>query len=121
MSVKIEHINVLVPVRRIEDAFPGGVAAYERRAPNDSFDCDGELTRIAFGSGREARSFAYDLERLGLRFDPPFESDIAMIDADSGDTGDCPWVELVVDENLRAVEAELVERELPGPPDPWES
>ena len=121
MSVKIEHINVLVPVQRIDEAFPGGLIAYERRAPNDSFDCDGELTRIAFERDREARSFTYDLERLGLRFDPPFDSDIALVDADTGDTGDCPWVELEVDENLRPVEAELVERELPGPPDPWEA
>ena len=121
MSVKIEHINVLVSVQRIEEAFPGGLGAYERRAPNESFDCDGELTRIAFRSVREARSLVYDLEKLGLRFDPPFESDIAMVDAETGDTGDCPWVELLVDENLRPVEAELVERELPGPPDPWEA
>ena len=121
MSVKIEDINVLVPVQRIEEAFPGGVGAYGRRAPNDSFDCDGELTRVAFKTDREARSFTYDLERLGLRFDPPFDSDIAIVDAETGDTSDCPWVELVVDENLRPIGAELVERELPGPPDPWEA
>ncbi len=121
MSVKIENINVLVPVQRIQEAFPGGLAAYERRAPNDSFDCDGELTGIAFRSDRKAQSFAYDLEKLGLRFDPPFDSDIAIVDAETGETGDCPWVELLVDENVRPVEAELVELELPGPPDPWEA
>lgn len=121
MSVKIEFINVLVSVQRIEEAYPGGPAAYERRAPNDSFDCDGELTRVAFSSDREARSFTCDLEKLGLRFDPPFESDIAIVDAETGDTGDCAWVGLLVDDNLRPVGAELVERELPGPPDPWEA
>ena len=42
MSVKIEFINVLVPVPRIEEAFPGGLARYERRAPDDSFERDGE-------------------------------------------------------------------------------
>ena len=120
MSVRIEIVTVLVPAARIEETYPGGLAAYERDAPNTSFDCDEELTSVAFSSGSAAWSFSYDLSKSGLRIDPPWESDVAIIDADTTDTGDCPWIGLVKDEGSGALRADLVPSELPDPPEPWE-
>jgi len=120
MSVGLESTSVLVLVERIEERWPGGLAGYERDAPTGRFESDGELACVAFGSTREAQAFAWDLESSGFRFETPNWSDIALIEEDGTGAADCPWIELVFDEQGMAREASLIEDELPGPPEAWE-
>jgi len=121
MSVKLESANVLVPVDRIEETWPGGLAAYRREAPPGRFDCDGELAQIAFSTNQEARSFGWHLEQSGFRFETPDWTDIALVHEDGTGAADCPWIELEFDEYGKAREASLIKDELPDPPEPWET
>ncbi len=48
MAVLIEGISVVVPVDVLEEKYPGGLDAYANDCPNQTFCCDGELTRVGF-------------------------------------------------------------------------
>ena len=117
MTVMIEFVNVLVPVSRINEIYPGGIEAYERDAPNRSFDCDGELARIGFMSPADADSFIRELEKCGFRTTQD-EADIAVVDMIMGTF--CPWIEVVREEGSMIQGARLIEEKLPDPPEPWE-
>jgi hypothetical protein len=95
MSVLCEAISVLVPVAVLESTYPGGVAGYEREAQNQTYCCDGSLTRVGFmepdGVGRQ-------IDRLVAAGIAAADGDgnfleLAVVDMYDGPTLRCAWLE----------------------------
>jgi hypothetical protein len=94
VSVLVEAISVVVRRDALERAYPGGVAAYERDCPNQTFCADEHLTRVGFMTPDDARNFVEQLEDRGLTFlDGERSMDIAVLFQGRGLMMPCDWIE----------------------------
>ena len=92
-AIKARFISVIVRRETIERAYPGGVPAYERDAPNATFASDDALTSVSFMDEESAEDLVAKLEALGLRCIVDGElHDIAVLSR-WGSTLPCSWVE----------------------------
>ena len=92
MAVATGCISIIVPIRALEERYPGGVKAYERDCPNQTFCRDEHLTRVGFMGPQDVEWFVNSLtERsaLVLQNDGSF-TDIAVVDSVFGPTAPCP-------------------------------
>jgi len=98
VAVLAEFLNVIVPVRALEERYPGGVEGYARACPNQTFCRDEHLTRIGFMSPADVESFVTSLitdTSLRLRDGGRFV-DIAVVDTLFGPSAPCAWLEFGV-------------------------
>ena len=98
MAVLAEFLNVIVPVRTLEDRYPGGVEGYEHSCPNSSFCRDEHLTRVGFMSPADVEWFVSSITAnttLTLLDRGKFV-DIAVVDTIFGPTAPCSWLEFGV-------------------------
>lgn len=95
MAVFVEAMNIVIPVSRLEESYPGGVEGYERDCPNSTFLRDEHLTRVGFLSAATARQFVESItETTSLRFqDGDVFADIAAVDGDEGPLAPCSWLD----------------------------
>jgi hypothetical protein len=78
----------------LAQAYPGGVDAFARDCPNQTFCSDGKLSRVGFLSLRDARFFVSTLESYGLVHGLGGAAiDIAVVDQNHGSTLPCLWLE----------------------------
>lgn len=95
MAVLLEAISVYVPCEALEERYPGGVAAYERDAPNATYCSDGTLTRVAFMAPQDVKLFVRRLENRGLNYaEAGRAKDIAVAEWDVGLLTPCDWIGL---------------------------
>ena len=94
MAVLIEGISVVVPVDVLEEKYPGGLDAYANDCPNQTFCCDGELTRVGFMTPVDVGAFINALEQKGLEpFGDNCWNDVAVVDQQSTrTTAPCAWL-----------------------------
>ena len=94
MSVLAEAISIIVRNETLDELYPGGVYAYARDCPNETFCTDGDLTRVGFMSHRDARFFLDILETQGLECQRGLASiDVAVVDQNLGPLLACLWLE----------------------------
>ena len=93
MAVLAEFLNVIVPVRVLEERYPGGIEGYAAAAPGSTFCRDGVLTRVGFMSPQHVGEWVDHLEAQGL---VPVENDrfvdLAVVDQLQGPTLPCDWL-----------------------------
>lgn len=95
MSVLCEALSVIVPVRRLAEAFPGGLAGYRDRVPNRTFCEDGQLTRVGFMASDDVGAWI-SLLQSESRLVPSRGQiwiDLAVVDQFNGPTAPCEWLE----------------------------
>ncbi len=94
MSVLVEGISVIVRNETLERKFPGGVWAYARSCPNQTFCTDQVLTRIGFMVPLDVGFFISGLEHRGLVWADSERRfvDIAVVDQLHGPTATCDWL-----------------------------
>jgi hypothetical protein len=100
MPVLVDCTTVLIRNATVEARYSGGVAAFERKAPNSTFCTDGLICRLSFMHPADQMAYVDHLSRLG--FQPPTQAgspEIAVIHATHGFQFPCSW--------LQAAEAEL--------------
>lgn len=94
MGVLIEAISVVVSTSILQAKYQGGVARYERDAPNRTFCSDSHLARVGFMAPPDVRAYVDRLRELGLTFHNGSEFvDIAVVDQVHGPTSLCPWLQ----------------------------
>src|SRR5687767_5585754 len=98
MAVFVECISIIIPVRVLEERYPGGVKAYELSCPNQTFCRDKHLTRIGFMSPTDAREVVASITAISslTLLDNGAFADIAVVDGFLGPTALCPWLEFDV-------------------------
>ena len=97
MGVLVEAISVIVPVRVLEEKYPGGVQGYARNCPNGTYCSDGSLTRVGFMVPADVEAFLEHLAGFGLvSFDGARCIDMAVVDQRQGPTARCDWCEFGV-------------------------
>ena len=94
MAVLIEALSVVVPVSVLEEKYPGGLEAYERDCPNQTFCCDGKLTRVGFMTPDDVGAFVMGLQQKGLEpFGDNCWNDVAVVDQRTHSTTvPCDWL-----------------------------
>jgi hypothetical protein len=93
MSIRGRFLSVIVRRETLERVYPGGLAAFERDAPNATFAADDHLAAVSFMDGGSAEQFVSQLEELGLTSDAGGEfRDIAVMSR-WGRTLPCSWLE----------------------------
>jgi hypothetical protein len=95
MAVYCAAVSVIVRSSTIEARFTGGVSAYGRSRPNETFCADGEIIRVGFMVERDARLFIARLLEAGIV--PPgseASSEIALIVEGVGFLHPCDWLQL---------------------------
>jgi len=98
MAVLVACISIIVPVRTLEERYPGGVNRYEVDCPNQTFCRDEYLTRIGFMGPADVEWFVDSItanSALTLLDEGVF-ADIAVVDSTFGPTAPCPWLEFGV-------------------------
>jgi hypothetical protein len=92
MAIPVEGYSVVVRNMTLATKYPGGVEAYERDAPNQTFCTDGSLCRIGFMMLSDAERFVADLAGKGLM---PFldgsAEDVALVGKMAG-SKPCKWI-----------------------------
>ncbi len=97
MAVLVEGISVIVRLDRLQERYPGGREAFERRVPNNTFCCDDELARVGFVDPSEVRNFVDHLAESGLRYIVDGEAqDLVVADQQKGFMALCDWAECVI-------------------------
>jgi hypothetical protein len=95
MAVLAECLSIIIPVRTLEERYPGGVGRYELSCPNQSFCRDEHLARVGFMSPADVERFVASItatSSLTLLEGGVFV-DIAVVDMFFGPTAPCPWLE----------------------------
>jgi hypothetical protein len=100
MSVPIEFISVIVPVRTIEKRFDGGMTRFRKVLGEGQ--TDGKLVRLGGMSPMAVSWIVNDLERGGLKGIHIREGketwlDFCVVDHCSGLTLPCAWIEVDLD------------------------
>lgn len=94
MSVLVQAISVIVRSSSIEQKYPGGMAAYARDCPNQTFCADKHLTRVGFMDQSDAQAYVGKLQMQGLSFVRNASADeIVIVDQFDGPTLPCSWIE----------------------------
>ncbi|MDQ1247782.1 MAG: hypothetical protein QG597_2153 [Actinomycetota bacterium] len=118
MAVLCEAINVIVPVEVLDRRYPGGRAGYKADVPNATFCTDGVLTRVGFMTPIDTQEWAEWVQDLGVVLQAPDDTfaEMAVVEAPSGLTRPCHWLETgVVDGVMSAWVAGAVRGELVAP------
>jgi hypothetical protein len=93
VSIKARFINVIVRKGTLERLYPGGLAAYEREAPNRTLAVDDHLTCASFMDEESANALVAHLESYGLLCDVGgVFRDVAVVSR-WGETLPCPWLQ----------------------------
>lgn len=130
--MKVRSLSLLLPVSRIKDDWPGGIASFRRDYP--ACRTDGGLVLFEFDDEQSAGRTIGKLERDNFRFDPGgYESDIARVDPATDSDSPCPWLRLTPvtpgdDPGLSGasgpaqpvLDATVIESEVPFTPEAWE-
>lgn len=91
--VLVEAISIIVRQDAIKARYPGGLEAFEREIPNDTFCTDGEVCRVGFMSPAEIAAYDLYLQGHGLKFLEKGEAvDFVIVDQLRGPTTPCPWL-----------------------------
>lgn len=94
MSVLVEAINVIVCKETLERKYPGGLLAYERECPNETFCADDHLTRVGLMSHVHVQKFIDRLVSFGFVFyNGEKFVDVAVVDQTIGLTAPCDWLQ----------------------------
>lgn len=88
MAVSIAYYSVLVRNATITSRFPGGVTAYERACPNESWCTDGRINRVGFMAFADVEAFVRFLEGSGVPF-----AEIAVTRQERGLIVPCDWLD----------------------------
>jgi hypothetical protein len=101
MAVLCEAISVIVSVDVLTRRYPGGLAGYEADVPNATFCTDGVVTRVGFMAPIDTQEWAQQVQDAGVVLRAPDDTfaEMAVVDALTGLTRPCHWLETgVVDE-----------------------
>lgn len=96
MAVLVEAISVIVKVEALQRSYPGGWEGYRDAAPNATFCCDPEITRIGFMQPDEVRRHVEELARHGIQYladDTGAAVDLVVMDQLHGPAAPCTWAE----------------------------
>jgi len=95
MAVVIECTTVVIVSASLERRFPGGLAGFAQRLPNNTYRGDGKLAAVSFMDPRDARMFVAALAKHGLS-DPwsGRSEDVAVVDQSQGFLAPCDWLEV---------------------------
>jgi hypothetical protein len=95
MGVCARGFSVIVRNKTLEERFPGGLAAFQRLCPNQTFCTDQQISRIGFMHPDDANAFIAKLAAAGLE---PFRGNVSVDVALSHESGGfihaCDWLEL---------------------------
>ena len=97
MAILVEGFSVVVRKEALQRNFPGGLDAYQRQLPNQTYCHDEKLCRVGFMTRVEAMAHASQLVSSGLR--GPIEGpspELAIVCAKSGHLIPCEWLVLQV-------------------------
>jgi hypothetical protein len=96
--------SVVVRNSAIDARFPGGMSAFARSCPNQSFCTDGTISRVGFMVEADARTFVTAVATAGLA--PPgsdVSPEIAVVRQGQGFAYPCDWLQLGLFDGLPAV------------------
>lgn len=95
MAVSAIAISVVVRNATIEARFPGGMPAFARSCPNQTFCTDGTISRVGFMVQNDAQTFINRLGAAGLAPSPTqAASEIALVIQGHGFFYPCDWLQL---------------------------
>ncbi len=95
MAVLIEVVSVVVRHATLAAKYPGGLEAYRRACPNNTFCADEHLSRVGFMVQSDAEVFVAQLAAKGLTpFRKEAAEDVALIDESAKLTRPCAWLSL---------------------------
>jgi len=95
MAVLVEGLSVVIPVDVVRERYPGGWAAFDAAAPNQTLCADDELARIGFMSPEDVATFVAALRAHGIVYEQDGKArDLVVIDQIRGPLLPCDWVEL---------------------------
>ena len=104
MAVSAQTISVVVRNATIEAHFPGGMLAFARSCPNQTFCTDGTISRVGFMVQNDAQIFANRLAATGLAPSPTeTASEIALVIQGQGFSYPCDWLQLGLFDGYPAV------------------
>src|SRR2546428_1019185 len=104
MAVSAIAISVVVRNASIEAHFPGGMLAFARSCPNQTFCTDGTISRVGFMVQKDAQTFANRLAATGLALSPAeAASEIALVIQGQGFFSPCNWLQLGLFEGCPSV------------------
>jgi hypothetical protein len=93
MAIELECASVIVPIRALEERYPGGLTTYRDDCPNNSYLQDENLTLVGFRSTAEAEQYLGQVALSGLRVtDDPFTSDALIICRGREPILPCNWL-----------------------------
>jgi hypothetical protein len=94
MAVSAEAISVVVRNATIEARFPGGMPAFARSCPNQTFCTDGTISRVGFMAQSDAETFINRLRAAGLEpSSVGVVNEIALVIAEHGFFDSCSWLQ----------------------------
>src|SRR5262245_20492078 len=95
MAILIEAATVVIKVASLNARFPGGLAAFEQRAPTSTYRSDGVVAGISFMVPADAWFFVRSLTAHGF-VDPSAtsSSDVAVVEQNDGFLAPCDWLNL---------------------------
>src|SRR5262249_36553780 len=95
MAIPIEAYSVVVRNSTVAAKYPGGMGAYERDCPNNTFCSDEHLCRIGFMVRRDAEHFVAQLAARGLTpYRDNAAEDVVLVRQADGPLVPCDWLEL---------------------------
>jgi hypothetical protein len=95
MAVLADGFSVIVRKEALERTFPGGLAAYQRQVPNETYCHDDQLCRVGFMTEGDAVAHARRLVAAGLTGPAEGPSpDVALVCSKAGVFGPCDRLDL---------------------------
>jgi tetratricopeptide (TPR) repeat protein len=95
MAVLIEAFSVIVRNATLNAKYPGGLEAYWRDRPNNTFCADDHLSRVSFMMPGDADVFVARLAAKGLMpYRKEAAEDVALVNASGELLRLCAWLEL---------------------------
>lgn len=93
MAIELQCASVIVPIRVLEERYPGGLATYRDDCPNNSYLQDEHLARVGFMSTADAEEYLGQVAAKGLRdTDDPSTSDALIICSGREPMPPCSWL-----------------------------
>ncbi len=94
MSVLLEAINVVSLRSSVEAKYPGGLPAFERDCPNQTYCADDNLVRVGFMAPADVEGFVRVLASMGLVHMHGGKCvDLVVVDEHRGPTTPCDWID----------------------------
>jgi tetratricopeptide (TPR) repeat protein len=96
VAIAIEGFSVVALKSRIEEQFPGGLAALSQKVPNATELSDDDLWRCAFMAAGDAKRFLAQLQEAGLNTKQGPDPDVVTIsEFDLSVEPYCEWIRTV--------------------------